>query len=118
MSDDDRFWMKKICGLCPYSRTNTLFLHPERAEEFAYQAQNPYNDFVCHKTGVVDEEGEGDIVRAEHSFTCCGFLSLQVNEGARCPEGFTPDPNAFDCADDMIMAHTDHWEDKQRRRRS
>jgi len=71
--------MKKCCGLCPYSRKNTLFLHPDRAEEFAYQAENPYTDFVCHKTGETVEEGyfEGDIVRGEKSLTCAGFHAMQ-----------------------------------------
>lgn len=74
--------MKKCCGLCPYSRKNTLFLNPERVEEFAYQAENPYNDFVCHKTGVTyedhpDEEMQGAIVRGEKSLTCAGFHVMQ-----------------------------------------
>lgn len=72
--------MKKCCGLCPYSRKNTLFLHPKRAEEFAYQANNPYTDFICHKTGVVDEDNEyssGDIIRGEKSLTCAGFHVMQ-----------------------------------------
>lgn len=72
--------MKKCCGLCPYSRKNTLFLHPERAEDFAYAAENPYNDFVCHKTGVVHEDDEyisSDIVRGEKSLTCAGFHVMQ-----------------------------------------
>lgn len=50
--------MKKCCGLCPYSRKNTLFLHPERAAEFAFSADNPYNDFVCHKTGITYDDDE------------------------------------------------------------
>ena len=62
--------MKECCGLCPYSRKNTLFLSPDRAEEFAYAAENRYNDFVCHKTGVGLEDNESDdlggsIVRRE-----------------------------------------------------
>jgi len=72
--------MKKCCGLCPYSRKNTLFLHPERATEFAYSAENPYNDFVCHKTGVTTEEDDyrgSEIVRGEKSLTCAGFHVLQ-----------------------------------------
>ena len=75
--------MKQCCGLCPYSRKNTLFLHPRRAEEFAYSAENPYNDFVCHKTGVVhedhpDEEMQSSIVRGEKSLTCAGFHVMQA----------------------------------------
>ena len=81
--------MKKCCGLCPYSRKNTLYLNPDRAMEFAYQADNPYTDFVCHKTGITLEdigngdEREGDIVRGEKSLTCAGFHAMQslVNDG-------------------------------------
>jgi uncharacterized protein YchJ len=74
--------MKKCCGLCPYSRKNTLFIHPERAEDFAYQASNPYTSFVCHKTGVInedhpDEERQSEIVRGENSLTCAGFHVMQ-----------------------------------------
>lgn len=74
--------MKKCCGLCPYSRKKTLYLHPSRAEEFAYQAENPYSDFVCHKTGVVYEDHyngdmQSQIVRGEKSLTCAGFHVMQ-----------------------------------------
>jgi len=108
--------MKECCGLCPYSRKNTLFLHPERAEEFANQAENPYNDFVCHKTGVVLEETEfddrgGDIVRGEKSLTCMGFASMQhnINNG---DDSVRVDPNAFEDAWEMIEHHTDHDENQ------
>lgn len=74
--------MKECCGLCPYSRKNTLFLSPDRAEEFAYAAENRYNDFVCHKTGVGLEDNESDdlggsIVRGEKSLQCAGFHVMQ-----------------------------------------
>lgn len=74
--------MKECCGLCPYSRKNTLYLHPNRATDFAYSAENPYSDFVCHKTGVVnedhpDEERQSEIVRGEKSLTCAGFNAMQ-----------------------------------------
>lgn len=74
--------MKECCGMCPYSRKNTLFIHPDRAEDFAYSAENPYSDFVCHKTGVVLEDNDiddrgGDIVRGEKSLTCAGFHVMQ-----------------------------------------
>jgi hypothetical protein len=110
--------MKKCCGLCPYSRKDTLYLHPERAEEFAYQAENPYNDFVCHKTGVAnkdhpDEDRQDEIVRGEKSMTCCGFASMQhyINDNT-LEEGFTPDPNAFEDSWEMIEHHTEEWEIK------
>ena len=108
--------MKKCCELCPYSIKNTLFLDPTRAEEFAYQAENPYNDFVCHKTGVTLEDSEfddkgGDIVRGEKSLTCMGFASMQhsLNNG---DDSFIVDENAFDDVWQMIEHHTDYYEKK------
>lgn len=76
---EHRTVMKECCGMCPYSKKNTLPLHPERAADFAYSADNPYTDFVCHKTGIVLEDGwhEGDIVRGEKSLTCAGFHAMQ-----------------------------------------
>ena len=102
--------MKECCGLCPYSKKNTLFLHPERAEDFANAAENPYNDFVCHKTGVTLEEEDfddrgGDIVRGEKSLTCMGFASLQENINGT--HGAKVDPNAFEDAWEMIDHHTE-----------
>ena len=108
----ERTWMKKTCELCPFSRSNTLWLHPERAEEFASMASNPYNDFPCHKTADYQEETEytdGGYVHGERSFTCCGFLSLQVNENGRGPKGFDPSPNAFDDWHDMVDHHTEKY---------
>ena len=108
----DRHWMKEPCGPCPYSRSNTLWLHPERAEDLAYQAQNPYTDFPCHKTAVEqdDYEGRTKLVRGERSLTCNGFLSLQVNENGKGPRGFVPHDDAFGDADEMIDCHTEHWD--------
>jgi hypothetical protein len=90
-----------------------LFLHPERAEEFANAAMNPYNDFVCHKTGVILEDSDyddrgGDIVRGEKSLTCMGFASLQHNLNDH-DENFVPDPHAFDDDAEMISHHEDEY---------
>ena len=104
--------MKEPCGPCPYSRSKTLPLHPERAANFAYQAQNPYTDFPCHKTADhrEDEDGCGGYVRGARSLTCNGFLSLQCREGGSAPEGFTPHSDAFEDADEMIERHEALWE--------
>lgn len=113
----ERTWMKKTCALCPFSRSKTLYLHPERAADFAYMAENPFNDFPCHKTAELYEAhndwDESGYVHGENSFTCCGFLSLQVNENGNEPEGFEPDPDAFNDCHEMIDHHTMHWESKQ-----
>ena len=117
MPDDP--YMKAPCGLCPYSRVGTLWLHPERAEDFAYSASNRYADFVCHKTADEREDIDGctDFVRGIRSATCCGFLSLQVSENGGGPEGFEPHPDAFSDSGEMIDHHTEHWDDEQRRLR-
>ena len=104
-------WMKEPCGPCPFSRSKTLGLHPDRAADFAYMAQNPYTDFVCHKTADHFEDGDGcsELLRGQKSLTCNGFLSLQVSEGATSPEGFTPHSDAFDDAYEMIERHEELW---------
>jgi hypothetical protein len=107
-----RTWMKEPCGPCPYSRSKTLALHPERAADFAFNAQNPYNDFPCHKTADLreDDDGYSEYVAGARSLTCNGFLSLQVNENDNAPEGFEPHPDAFCEAWDMIEHHTELWD--------
>jgi hypothetical protein len=114
---DERTWMKKCCGLCPYARKGTLGLHPERAEELAYMAQNRYADFPCHKTADYIEEDdfhEGGYVHGEKSFTCHGFKTLQMTENATEKqyerEGFVPDGLGFEDVDEMIDAHTEIFE--------
>lgn len=108
----ERTWMKETCRLCPYSRSKTLWLHPERAEEFAAMASNPYTNFPCHKTADYREEtdySEGGYVHGEKSFTCCGFLSLQVGENGGGPSGFKSSPDAFSDWSEMVEHHTDKY---------
>ena len=105
MSD---YYMKQPCQHCPFRHDVKPFLTSERGIELAYHAQNPYNSFACHKTTVSDEEfgGEGEeMVCTEESKECAGFLTLQINEGADCPEGFIPSDKAYGCTDDMIFAY-------------
>ena len=102
--------MKRCCGHCPYSREGTLFLTLERAEEFATHAENPYNDFVCHKTALVDSHS--DMVRGEKSLTCMGFASMQHNIHGHLGEGFVPDPDAFYDYWEMVEHHTEKYEEK------
>lgn len=78
-------------------------------------AQNPYTDFVCHKTAVCEENDfDGDctseFVRGRKSLICNGFLSLQTSENGRGPQGFTPHPDAFEDAFEMIDRHEELWE--------
>lgn len=105
--------MKKPCGLCPFARIGTLGLHPKRAEEFASMAQNPFNDFPCHKTADYREDDDGGgFVHGETSYTCNGFLSLQVSENGRGPKGFKPHPDAFEDFFEMVEHHEDLWREK------
>lgn len=106
--------MKKPCEHCPFRHDIKPFLTPERGEELAYHASNPYNSFPCHKTTVSDEVcgGEGSHnVTTEKSLECAGFITMQVNEGAGCPEGFDP---AYDIVysepSEMIYAYEEEWE--------
>jgi len=111
--------MKECCGLCPFSRKSTLFVHPERAEEFAYSAENPYTDFVCHKTGITiddhpDEDQQNDIVRGDRSLTCAGFHAMQhlINGTEDESEIELDITDHFSDAWEMIEHHTDEYESK------
>lgn len=108
--------MKKCCGLCPFSRKNTLFLNESRAEEFAFMAENPYSDFVCHKTGVINEdhpheEKQNEIVRGEKSLTCAGFYALQFIANSKSgdkPEIKIDYEDHFSDAWEMIEHHEEN----------
>lgn len=102
--------MKKCCGLCPYSRKNTLFLHPDRAYDFAISAENPYSDFVCHKTGLVYEDDESsEIRRGEKSLTCAGFHAMQCLSNGLDPEIKIDHEDHFEDCYEMADHHEDHW---------
>lgn len=107
------FFMKEPCAHCPFRHDVKPFLTYERGIELAYHAQNPYNDFPCHKTTVEDEDSEeGEMMATSNSKTCAGFLSLQINEGAQTPKGFKVSDKAYGCADDMIYAYEEIEEAK------
>lgn len=119
--DIDRTWMKKSCELCPFSRVNTLFLSPERAEEFASMAENPFNDFPCHKTADLHEDHEGGMsgyVHGKNSFTCHGFKAMQVEacmtEEEVKESGFVSDGNCFSDFWDMVETHERLFEENGR----
>lgn len=105
-------FMKTTCALCPFSRSKTLVLHPERAEEFAIMATNPYNDFPCHKTADEVEDGEGSThyVHGETSKTCHGFRALQLNENGGPDGDFTWTDDGFSDYGEMIDHHLELWE--------
>lgn len=115
---EERWFMKEPCKHCPFRRDVTPFLHPERAEEIAYAATNPYSAFHCHKTTEYDEDGDsGDMLVTARSLMCAGFLTLQVEEGgASCPDGFEPSREVYGDSWEMIDAYTEEW--KRDRKRS
>jgi hypothetical protein len=112
--------MKKTCALCPFSRTKTLALHPERAADFAYMAQNPYSSFPCHKTAELDEDDpeSSEYVWGESSKMCHGFLTLQRAENGIEDDEFQPDGDGFECTHEMIEHHEELWDADMKRRKS
>lgn len=110
----ERFWMKKTCAICPFSRSKTLGLHPERADEFASMAINPYTNFPCHKTAdeVEDSEGMTEFVAGEKSLTCHGFLTLQSSENDSAPDEFKPDGDGFEDYYEMVERHEEIWQEQ------
>lgn len=116
----ERYWMKEPCGPCPYSRSKTLPVHPDRAAEFAASACNPFTVFPCHKTADYLEETdlrEGGFTHGPRSFECNGFLSLRHHEIGDGPEGFEPHPDAFSSSAEMVEKHTDLWTSERLRLR-
>lgn len=96
--------MEKACEHCPYRHDVKPYLTPQRGEELAYHAQNPYNSFPCHKTTVDEDDGDERLC-TNNSKECAGFLSLQINEGAQKPKGFEVDKNAYDSTWNMLSAY-------------
>lgn len=89
----DNYYCKKPCKHCPYRNDVKPFLTPERGQELAYHAENPYNTFTCHKTTEHDDESdEGEMLVTEKSKECAGFLTMQIsiNGEEYKPEGFEP----------------------------
>lgn len=85
------YFIKKPCKHCPFRNDVKPFLHPERGEELANLACNPYSSFPCHKTTVENENSdEGEMLCTETTKECAGFMTLQINEGMEIPKGFTP----------------------------
>lgn len=102
-------FVTKPCQHCPYRRDVKPFLTPERGEELAYLAENPYNSFTCHKTLENDEE-TGKNYSGVQSKVCAGFLSLQHNVNGHTSydeEGFKPSPDVYDDTWDMVEAYSE-----------
>jgi hypothetical protein len=110
VSKEPRWFAKKPCKSCPFRQDVRPFLHPKRAEEIAYSAQNKYNSFHCHATLGHDDE-EGDTMVISSSLLCAGFLAMQINEtGTRKPFGFNLPTNCYSEPSEMVYAYEDQWE--------
>lgn len=108
-------YRKKPCSQCPFRRDVKPFLHPERAEEIADAASNPYNSFPCHKTLEHGEDDEGSYTYAgAESQECAGFLTLRANELGEeshgIPDGFEPSYKlVYIDSWDMVGAYDEAW---------
>jgi len=103
-------YIKKPCQHCPFRHDVTPFLTPERGEELAFAAQNPYESFPCHKTTDSDDDGT---FCTEATKECAGFLTLRACELGEdhMPEGFKPSydvvySESYDMADAYEEAYT------------
>lgn len=110
---EEPWFTKKPCKSCPFRRDVTPFLHPERAEDIANSACNPYSEFHCHATLGYDDD-EGDTMVVETSLVCAGFLAMQITEGRDSPEGFVCPDNVYTDAWEMTDAYETEW-NKQRK---
>ncbi len=105
-------FMPSPCKNCPFRTDVKPYLHPDRAFEIAASAENPYNDFPCHKTTTHDEDEFGEfLVDRETEKQCAGFLTLRARETSEgVPEGFK---GAYDIvyedADHMEAAYEEVW---------
>lgn len=111
---EDVYYMKKPCKHCPFRNDVKPYLHPERAADIAYLAENPYSSFACHKTTEYDEDSEeGEMMVTENSKECAGFLTLRAQAGEEVPEGFEPAwKMCYIDAHEMIDAYEQQWESK------
>lgn len=108
-------FVKKPCKHCPFRNDVKPFLHPERAAEIAYAAENPYSSFPCHKTidYCEDEEGVSECDMQE-SKECAGFLTLRAQAGEDTPEGFEPAWEiCYTDSFDMIQSYEQEWEEQR-----
>lgn len=102
-------FVKVPCKHCPFRNDVTPYLHPERAAQIVYAAQNPYNSFYCHKTTETDDE-TGECYATAKSKECAGFLTLRAQMGEEVPEGFNPSwEMCYADEYEMIDAYEQEW---------
>lgn len=105
-------FMKAPCKHCPFRNDVKPFMHPERAEELAYAAENKYSSFACHKTTEYNEYFD-DMECTERSKECAGFLTLRAQLGEEVPEGFEPAWEiCYVDTYDMIYAYEEAYNEK------
>jgi len=100
-------FMKEPCEHCPFRADVKPFLTARRGAELAYHTTNKYNTFPCHKTTVPDPDDESsNMITTSKSKECAGFLSMQIDNGAKCPDGFTPSEKVYTDVYDMVDAYS------------
>ena len=107
MSQD---YMRTPCKNCPFRTDVRPYLHPQRAEDIAHSACNPFSNFTCHETL---EEHDEDLIETTRSKTCAGFLTLKYIENGESgyeDDGFVPSlETVYSDTWDMIQAYEDEW---------
>lgn len=107
---EEKWFIKTPCVDCPFRRNVKPYLHPSRAEEISEAAWNPYSSFPCHKTVEQEDNDFGDyIVTGGLNLECAGFLTMQIEQGSLCPEGFTPSKEVYLDSEEMVEAYLDEW---------
>lgn len=111
-------FMKKACPNCPFKKDVKPYIRMSRAEDIAYNADNPYGTFPCHCTTTQDENenewGDHGFVDQHKEKQCAGHLTIQfhANDGTFYDEeGFKPDPDCFEDSFGMIQHYEEFYEE-------
>ena len=102
-------FMKAPCQHCPFRRDVRPFLTTERAEDLAYNAENRYGSFPCHKTTESDDNSEdGEMMVVETTKECAGHLSMKYWANVETfydEDGFKPSDLCYSDSWEMIDAY-------------
>jgi hypothetical protein len=107
-------FMAKPCAQCPFRIDVKPFLRADRAEEIAWNAEDRFGSFPCHKTLEADDSefGDGESMVVETSKECAGHLTMQFAANGQTyydDEGFKPADNCYPNSGDMTEAYEDAW---------
>ena len=108
------------CPNRPFRRNVRPFLRPDRSEDLAYNAENPYGTFPCHVTTVPDDDSDsGEMLETEVTKQCAGHLTLKHNANGETEyddDGFKPSAECYEDSYEMIEAYTEEWNEIRERR--